>query len=262
MQSLYETKHGCRISFSLQGTNTKKVLVAQHGMIASIKDSALFDPLLRENISVLLIARPGYGDSDCYQLRNVAEYSEIVEEILDHLHIARVSVLGSSSGAPYALSLAHRLPDRIDQTFVFSGIPLLTDPQIASLWPYPIEQGRSVEYFQDVSNSIFSWIDDDSSVDRQDLLDSKAHNFYGPALDLKIRGEDWGFSLGDIKGEVIFEHSLDDQEIAYEAARLTALKIPKAHLIQRTQGGHFTVDLFQEFLKLQVIKSMKERRAG
>jgi len=37
----------------------------------------------------------------------------VVEEVLDRLHIDRCSVMAHSAGAPYALSFANRVPDRI-----------------------------------------------------------------------------------------------------------------------------------------------------
>jgi hypothetical protein len=45
--------------------------------------------------------------------RGIPEWASIVEEILDLLGIQQCSVMAHSAGAPYALSFANRVPDRI-----------------------------------------------------------------------------------------------------------------------------------------------------
>jgi pimeloyl-ACP methyl ester carboxylesterase len=47
------------------------------------------------------------------QPRGIPEWSSVIEEVLDHLHIDRFSVMAHSAGAPYALSLANRLSSRV-----------------------------------------------------------------------------------------------------------------------------------------------------
>jgi len=41
------------------------------------------------------------------------EWSAVVEEVLDLLKIRQCSIMAHSAGAPYALSFANKLPDRI-----------------------------------------------------------------------------------------------------------------------------------------------------
>ena len=41
------------------------------------------------------------------------QWADVVEEVLDRLHIDTCSVMAHSAGAPYALSFANKLPERI-----------------------------------------------------------------------------------------------------------------------------------------------------
>jgi hypothetical protein len=45
--------------------------------------------------------------------KGIMEWASVVEEVLDLLHIGQCSVMAHSAGAPYALSFANKLPNRI-----------------------------------------------------------------------------------------------------------------------------------------------------
>jgi pimeloyl-ACP methyl ester carboxylesterase len=45
--------------------------------------------------------------------RGIPEWASAVEEVLDLLHINQCSVMAHSAGAPYALSFANKVPERI-----------------------------------------------------------------------------------------------------------------------------------------------------
>lgn len=45
--------------------------------------------------------------------RGIIEWASVVEEVLDQLQIYECSVMAHSAGAPYALSFANRVPERI-----------------------------------------------------------------------------------------------------------------------------------------------------
>jgi pimeloyl-ACP methyl ester carboxylesterase len=58
--------------------------------------------------------RPGYGRSDPRDpATRVVDHVEDVREIADRLGIDGFSITGSSGGAPHALAVAARLPDRV-----------------------------------------------------------------------------------------------------------------------------------------------------
>lgn len=58
--------------------------------------------------------------------RGIPEWSTVVEEVLDQLHINVCSVMAHSAGAPYALAFANRVPERV------RGDVLLLAPWVGS----------------------------------------------------------------------------------------------------------------------------------
>lgn len=60
--------------------------------------------------------RWGLGRTEVPQSRSahgIMEWASVVEEVLDQLQIYECSVMAHSAGAPYALSFANRVPERI-----------------------------------------------------------------------------------------------------------------------------------------------------
>ena len=102
----YESQH--TLSFADYGDVSGYPILIQHGMIASILDHTLFDPLIEAGMRVILIARPGYGDSTPYQMHTLADWGAIVSGLVDTLQLSQFSVLGLSSGAPICANL--RMP--------------------------------------------------------------------------------------------------------------------------------------------------------
>ncbi|HVV36677.1 MAG TPA: alpha/beta hydrolase [Acidimicrobiales bacterium] len=75
-----------------------------------------------EGIRIIGIDRPGVGMSTPHLHRSVVDHVADVEIVLDRLHINEVSVIGLSGGGPYALALAHELPDRVRAVGILGGV--------------------------------------------------------------------------------------------------------------------------------------------
>ncbi len=57
----YKNKYS--LSFAEYGSQTGFPILVQHGMIASIKDAAIFSPLIDLGVRLICIARLGFGES-------------------------------------------------------------------------------------------------------------------------------------------------------------------------------------------------------
>ena len=79
-------------------------ILVQHGTMASINDIDSFADLSKV-ARVICIARPGYGESSPYILKNLLEYGEIVAKLVAELGITRFDVFGSSAGAIYCYAI-------------------------------------------------------------------------------------------------------------------------------------------------------------
>ena len=62
---------------------------------------------------LLVIDRPGYGRTSRRAGRHIVDVVEDVRTVLDSLRWGRFAVCGGSGGAPHALAIAARLPDRV-----------------------------------------------------------------------------------------------------------------------------------------------------
>ncbi len=108
-------KDGQILSYAEYGDKRGYPILIQHGLIASIRDYHLFDALINAGARVICIARPGYGESSPYRMRNIAEWGELISVLVDELEIAQFDVLGMSSGAPYSYA---RFVEPTPQTLV------------------------------------------------------------------------------------------------------------------------------------------------
>jgi pimeloyl-ACP methyl ester carboxylesterase len=80
--------------------------------------------ILLHRLGVRLIAfdRPGYGDSDRFQGRRVADAATDVLAIADAFDLDKFAVVGRSGGGPHALACAALLPNRLTRAAVLVGI--------------------------------------------------------------------------------------------------------------------------------------------
>jgi pimeloyl-ACP methyl ester carboxylesterase len=69
--------------------------------------------LADSGIHLVTADRPGIGRSDAKPNRSVADWAADLEELAQHLGWNRFAVVGFSSGGPFALASAARLPDRV-----------------------------------------------------------------------------------------------------------------------------------------------------
>jgi pimeloyl-ACP methyl ester carboxylesterase len=96
-----------------------------HGLLGSRLESN-FDAhaSLVHGILFISVDRPGYGLSTYSPKRSYLDFVEDVEQLLNYLALPKVLVIGFSSGGPYALACAARIPERlIGCSVVSSDLP-------------------------------------------------------------------------------------------------------------------------------------------
>ena len=92
-------------------------------------------PWRDRSVRMITGERPGYGRSTRLPGRGFAEHADDMARLLDHLGLDRVYVCGQSGGAPRALALAARHPDRARVASVLSGMAPLTDEEATQVIP-------------------------------------------------------------------------------------------------------------------------------
>jgi len=114
------------LSYAEAGDPKGKPIFLFHGLHSSRLEVALIDQKMKENnIRVIAIDRVGIGHSTFKENHTLFDTVDDVVELAEHLKIERFSVLGTSSGAKYALACAKKIPKRLNAVFCLSsGVPI------------------------------------------------------------------------------------------------------------------------------------------
>lgn len=233
------------LSYAEYGNPEGYPILIQHGLIASITDVDLFESLTRLGTRLICMARPGYGVSSPYKMKNIGEWGEITSVLVDELDLPQFDVLGMSSGAPYSYAISYKLPEKVRNIFIFSGIPALYDENVLAAWPYEVKKEASLAEMQQLAHDLFFSNVSPEDLKNDDMKDSLMNDCFGIALDFLIRCRDWGFTLGDVRAAVYMEHSREDM---FPLAEMTSRLLPHCQLICRESGGHFTKALLDDFI--------------
>ncbi len=234
------------LSYAEYGSKTGFPILIQHGLIASIKDGNLFQRLIDLGTRVICIARPGYGESSPCEMKNIAEWGEIVAVLVDELRLTRFDVFGISSGAPYSYSIAYRFPDRTRNVFILSGIPALYDEEVVAHWPFEVKKDASIAEMQKLAHDLFFSDLSQEDMQQDDIKDSLMNDCFGIGLDFRIRGMDWGFKLSDVKPHVVMRHSRSDN---FKTAEITSRLLPDCTLDVRENDAHFSQAVLDDFIQ-------------
>lgn len=108
-----KTPDGRRLAYAEWGPVDGRVVLLFHGMPGSRLLCPDVDATGRRGIRILAPDRPGYGRSSPNPGRRIVDWAEDVRSLLDGLDIRVASIVGWSSGGPYALACAATLGERI-----------------------------------------------------------------------------------------------------------------------------------------------------
>ena len=255
MRQIIKYKGDNELSYTEYGNRNGYPILIQHGMIASISDYHLFDRLIAAGKRVVCIARPGYGESSPYPMKNMAKWGEAVSVLVIELGISQFDVLGISSGAPYSYAIGYKLPDKVRNIFIFSGTPALYDEQVLAFWPYPIKRNATIDAMKKVAKDVFFSNVTEEDLLRNDIRDSMMNDCFGIAQDLRIRGMDWGFTLSEVKERVHMVHSKADNDVPFVTAEMTAKLLPHCQFEIR-DGEHFSEEALGTFIANMMLKQM------
>ena len=250
--------NGNRLAYSDFGNRQGFPLLIQHGLIASIREEDLFGSLIENGRRLISMARPGYGESSPYPMDNLAQWGEIVSQLVEELGLLQFDVLGMSSGAPYSYAIGYRLPQKTRRIYIFSGVPALYDEAILRHWPYPVDKSARLPELESLAKQIFFSNLTPGDLAKNDIHDSMMNNCFGVAQDLRLRPLDWGFRLGELRTAVIMEHCRKDADVPLITAEMTARLIPDCRLTIREAGGHFSEQTLDSFLRRAVLRGNQD----
>ena len=226
-----------------------------------------------ENQSIRLIAmdRPGHGLSDPCPDRTLLDWPADVVELADHLGIERFYVLGWSSGGPYALACAYRLPERVAAAAIICGVapperphpyrgmplpsrallfgernfsPLVTLMRRMSrsmIMGDPQEAGRkAASFFQPADQALIKTAEEQARLGR-DLQEGYRQGWEGPVRDDILVSRAWGFALEEITVRIDIWAGEADQMVPLDHAHYQHARLPQSRLSVWPQQGHLTL---------------------
>ena len=222
-------------------------------MIASIDDGHLFQRLIEAGKYLICVARPGYGESSPRPLKAMAEWADLVAVLVDRLKLPQFDVLGMSSGAPYSYAIGYKFSGKARNIYIFSGTPALYDESVLSYWPYPVDRNAGMAELQKLAHDLFFSNLPAEDLKKNDIRDSMAHNCFGIAQDLKLRCQDWGFGLPEVKARVYMQHSRSDEAVPFMTAELTSKLLPNCTFEIRENGVHFSEEALDDFIRTTML---------
>jgi pimeloyl-ACP methyl ester carboxylesterase len=109
------------VEYSRAGTGHPVVVL--HGSPGGIDAAEIMARFLpREQVSAILLSRPGYLGTPLGDNRTIDQQADLVIALLDSLGIEQAAVLSWSGGGPCGYRLAARYPQRITALVSFAGV--------------------------------------------------------------------------------------------------------------------------------------------
>ncbi|MFX0084718.1 MAG: alpha/beta hydrolase [Candidatus Hodarchaeota archaeon] len=269
----YTLSNGKILGYAEYGSEEGNPIFHFHGTGSSRLEGKLFhESGLRKNIRIIVIDRPGFGQSD-YQPRTLLDWPDTVLIVAKHLNIKNFSVMGISGGGPHALVCAYKIPDRIQNCLVIGtpGPPEIGTKFFSRLlrlqgWLFKHIPFTYAQYMKMVSkassdperlkNFTRKYKNRYPPADAKAILEDQGEylplfsraikegtrqSFKGTIQEMKIFSSSWGFKLEDISRyqKVILWHWEDD--LTFKAVREMSDTIPNCITRFFPNEGHFSV---------------------
>lgn len=239
-----------------------------HGAPTSRLDLVpLDDELRRRGVRVVCPDRPGYGESSPQPGRHLTDWPADVAALADHLDVDTFSVIGLSSGGPYAVVCAALMPERVDAAGVVAGV---TDMHWPGAWDgydaHEVEIMRLGDADAAVAWCTAKWgadgagflasTSDRPPVDADQALQADPvwagalyatvteafrQGVVGFAHDVTVQAEPWSFDPSDIVVPMRVVHGDLDPVVPLGHGRHTAALVPTATLRVLPGHGHLSM---------------------
>ena len=120
----FQLSDGRNLSYQDVGDKNLPVVIYFHSFCGSRKEIPLeFFPSSKEEFRWISVDRPGFGRSTQRKNRNFLDFAHDIEELLHHLRIDNVTVLGYSLGTVYAMAYEREYAHRVAQMYLVSPSP-------------------------------------------------------------------------------------------------------------------------------------------
>jgi len=238
--------------------------------------------LHRLGVQLIAFDRPGYGQSDRFEGRQVADAVTDVLAIADAYGLGKFAIVGRSGGGPHALACAALMPERLTKVAVLVGIA----PRGAEGldWYDGMTESNALEYAAaangyagvaaiteaaadavraDPASLLRSLQTDLPDPDQRVVADRGIRSMlletYTEALRTSAYGwiddalafySPWGFEPGAVTVPVLLWHGASDNLSPVSHARWLADRIPNAAVVVQAGAAHFgALDVLPDILR-------------
>ncbi|MFC8501330.1 alpha/beta fold hydrolase [Pedococcus sp. NPDC057267] len=222
-------------------------------------------------VRMVMADRPGYGRSTRHPGHGLASVADDLAQLLDHLGLEQVPVIGISGGGPYALALAERHPERVRRVAVVVGAAPLEEAEVDLLiganaevrrrvrrggWPDVFEflQGMRSEVLKDPLAAFRAVMQDAPAADHAVMADPEWQAVMSEGFREALRpGAEgwtdesqllfgaWDLTPEDIQVDVTWWHGRHDANAPLAAAQRLARRLRSCELRVWEAAGHLEV---------------------
>ena len=271
---------GRRITYSDSGPATGMPVVMCHGLPGSHVQIPNTDVLHTHHVRMIIIDRPGFGQSDPHPGRSIQSWHDDMLAVLDNEGLAQCVLMPFSAGTPYALSFTASHPQRVQRLFVVSGMAPNTAADIARMqWHHRVNHS--------FGNAMPLWVTDVVArtanvvigkgahagrfgmwlmrnvftpsenvyahspaglVFREMLAMSFAQGYHSYLEDLRLITQHWDIDMQRITHPVTCWYGDSDRITPADAGRQLAMHLPQVQL--HVFAGHGHLLIFREWDRL------------
>jgi pimeloyl-ACP methyl ester carboxylesterase len=283
-----ELSDGRRLGYAEFGDRSGVPVMYFHGWPGARVEGRLGDDAARvSGIRLIAIDRPGMGLSTFQPNRELLDWPDDVVEVAASLGLERFAVLGISGGGPYATACAWKLSDRLTCAGIVSSLaPFDVPGAIASMGRrnrltfqlvrhvgvlrriVMARVGRSVSRRPErILESGVSAAVDKQYLERPDvrrilgesLCEAFRAGSRGPAWEMGLYAQPWGFRLDEIRAPVLLWHGEQDVNAPISMGRYLATSIPGCRATFYPEEAHLHfVDRLPEILAALSARSSAE----
>lgn len=157
------------------------VLFHNHATLGNRMPPPDADGTKRAGVRLLMVDRPGFGDSDALEGRSIADWPADAVALIDELGLDRVAVLGYGIGGSFALELAIAAPERVSVlSLVAAAIPDTNVPLSSGVHAVHRFVGYLSQYFPSLQRRILAMLVRGGLADPASYFNSIRDKLCGP----------------------------------------------------------------------------------
>jgi len=251
---LLKTPHG-DIEYAVQGEGMPVLLLhgAGGGFDFGLWTGRVF---FGNNYKIIAVSRYGYLRSPVPDNASIRKQAALYNELLDHLNLTKVIVVGASAGGPSAIQFAHDYPEKCSELVLISAVSMPEPPGSGepvyikiihviqqsdyAYWLFTRFGQSTILDLMGIPKDVYENFTPEQKQFAQEMLDvmhPMTPRYQGTINDADMLLVD-PISFDTITCPTLIIHSKDDALVNYTHALNSHEKIPQSKLVLFETGGH------------------------